>query len=65
MYYYIIKNNCVEEQQDMFERLNARMMNHLKPLFIHAKVDKIGVNKVFVDGGFAVSLIPHFFVKKD
>lgn len=65
MCYYIIKNNRVEEQQDMFERLNTGMMNHLKPLLIHAKVDKIGVNKVFVDGGFAVSLIPHFFVKKD
>jgi hypothetical protein len=33
------------------------MKGHLKPLFIQAKVEDIGVNKVLVDGGAAVILM--------
>jgi len=40
------------------------MKNHLKPLFIQAKVDEIGVNKVFIDGGAVVNLMPQLGVFK-
>jgi hypothetical protein len=40
------------------------MKNHLKPLFIRAKVEKHGVNKVLVDGGAAVNLMPRFMLKR-
>lgn len=40
------------------------MMYHLKPLFIREKVDGVAMNKMFVDGGAAVNLIPHTLFKK-
>lgn len=48
----------------MFERPNPVMMYHLKPLFIRGKVDGITVNKVFIDGGAAVNLMPHTLFKE-
>ena len=40
------------------------MRSYLKPLFIQAKVDEIGVNKVLVDGGSAVNLMPQSLLKR-
>ncbi|MCI94026.1 hypothetical protein A2U01_0115324, partial [Trifolium medium] len=40
------------------------MQNHLKALFIRAKVNDVGVNKVLVDGGAVVNIMPHFMLKK-
>jgi len=40
------------------------MNNHLKLLFIQAKVNKIGINKVLVDGGAAVNLMPQLVLKR-
>lgn len=48
----------------MFERPSPEMMFHLKPLFIRAKVDGVAVNKVFVDGGVAVNLMPYTLFRK-
>jgi len=39
------------------------MKSHLKPLFIQAKVDDNGVNKIPVDGGAAVNLMPQSLMK--
>jgi len=47
----------------MFERPNHQTQHHLKPLFIQAKINDVGVNKVLVDGGAAVNLLPHFLLK--
>jgi hypothetical protein len=57
-------NGCVVGEQAMFEKLNPHMKSHLKPLFIQAKVNDVGVNKVLVDGGAAVNLLPQFLLKK-
>lgn len=62
--YYVMNSGVVEEQQTMFERPTPRMMYHLKPLFIQAKVDGVAVTKVFVDGGAFVSLMPLTLIKK-
>lgn len=62
--YYFMNSDIVEEQRATFERPSPRMMYHLKPLFIQAKVDGINVNKVFIDGGVAVNLMPHTLFKK-
>ncbi|KEH29765.1 hypothetical protein MTR_4g051542 [Medicago truncatula] len=43
---------------------NGFMKVHLQPLFIQAKVDEIGVNKVLVDGGAVVSLMHESLLKK-
>ena len=62
--YYVMDNGAVEEQNAFFEYPEPAMQNHLKPLFIRAKVGTHGVNKVLVDGGAAVNLMPHFMLKK-
>ncbi|PNY00660.1 hypothetical protein L195_g023945, partial [Trifolium pratense] len=51
MCYYVMNNGCMEEQMATFERPTEGMKNHLKPLFIQAKVNNVGVNKVLIDGG--------------
>ncbi|KAK2422492.1 hypothetical protein QL285_033024 [Trifolium repens] len=56
--YYVMNNGCIEEQQATFERPDLGMKNHLKPLFIRAKVEGVGINKVLIDGGAAVNLMP-------
>jgi hypothetical protein len=62
--YYVMNNGCVEDQHAVFERLEILMMHHLKPLFIQAKINGVGVNKVLVDGGATVNLIPQSFLRK-
>lgn len=62
--HYVINSSMVEEHKVMFERLSPGMMYHLKPLFIRAKVDGMAVNKVFVDGGVVVNLMPYNLFKK-
>ena len=64
MCYYITNCGCVDEQKAMFEKSYGSMKSHLKPLFIQAKVDDIGVNKVLVGGGDAVNLMPQSLLKK-
>ena len=59
-----MNSGVVEEQKAMFERPSPGMMYHLKPLFIKAKVEGIAINKVFVDGGAAVNLMPLTLFKK-
>jgi len=62
--YYVMKNGYIEDQQALFKRLVASMRLHLKPLFIQAKINGVGVNKVLVDGGATVNLLPQSFLKK-
>jgi len=62
--YYVMNNGCVEDQHTLFERPVASMRLHLKPLFIQAKINGVGVNKVLVDGGATVNLLPQLFLKK-
>jgi len=62
--YYVMDNGCVENQHAVFEKPDFQMRHHLKPLFIHAKVNGVGVNKVLVDGGATVNLLPQSFLKK-
>jgi len=64
MCYYVTNCGCVDEQNAMFEKPYGSMKIHLKPLFIQAKVDEIGVNKVLVDGGVDVNLMPQSLLKK-
>lgn len=40
------------------------MKIHLKPLFIRAKTENTGINKVLVDGGATVNLMPHSIIHK-
>jgi len=40
------------------------MDQHLKPLFIQAKINGVGFNKVLVDGGSTVNLLPQSILTK-
>jgi hypothetical protein len=62
--YYVMNNGTMEDQMAMFERPDGGMKSHLKPLFIQAKVNDVGINKVLIDGGVAVNLMPEFLLKK-
>jgi hypothetical protein len=62
--YYVMNNGCVENQHAVFEKPDFPMNHHLKPLFIQAKINGVGVNKVLVDGGATVNLLPQAFLSK-
>lgn len=62
--YYIMNNAYVEEDNAFFERHDKAMKNHLNPLFIRAKVENVGINKILVNGGAMINLMPHFMLKK-
>ncbi|WJX16101.1 hypothetical protein P8452_06177 [Trifolium repens] len=62
--YYVMSNGALEDQMATFERPDEGMKSHLKPLFIQAKVNNVGINKVLIDGGAAVNLMPEFLLRK-
>jgi hypothetical protein len=59
-----MNNGCIKDQHAVFEKPDILMMHHLKPLFIQAKINGVGVNKVLVDGGATVNLKPQSFLEK-
>lgn len=62
--YYVMNNGCVEEKNAFFERPNEAMKSHLKPLFITRKVEDVPINKILVDYGATMNLIPHHMLRK-
>lgn len=62
--YYILNNEVVEERNAFFERPDQGIKDHLKILYIRARVEQTGLNKVLVDRGGAVNLIPQFMLKR-
>ena len=62
--YYVMNNGCVENQHAIFEKPDFPMSHHLKHLFVRAKINCVGVNKVLVDGGATVNLLPQSFLNK-
>lgn len=62
--YYVMNNGCVEKDNSVFDRPNEGMKQHLKSLFIWAKVDGVGVNKVLVDGGAVINVMPNSLLRR-
>jgi len=62
--YYVMNNGCIKNQHAVFEKHEFPMTHHLKPLFIQEKSNGVGVNKVLVDGGATVNLLPQSFLTK-
>lgn len=62
--YYVLNNRAVEEQNKFFERPNQGMRNHLKPLYIKARVKHVAINKVLVDEGTTVNSMPQYMLKR-
>jgi len=61
---YFVNNGSEDNRKAIFEQPDNSMKSHLKPLFIQAKVDEIGVNKALVDGGVVVNLMPQSLLKR-
>ena len=62
--YYVMKDGCIENQHAIFEKPGYTMNHHLNPIFIQAKINGVGVNKVLVDGGATINLLPQSFLSK-
>jgi len=46
MFYFITNDGSENNRKAIFDQPDDSMKNHLNPLFIQAKVDEIGINKV-------------------
>jgi len=62
--YYVMNNGCVENQHAVLKKPEFPIVHHLKPLFIQAKINGVGINKVLVDGGATVNLLPQSILTK-
>lgn len=62
--YFVMNNGSIKNQDAFFEKPTPGMKNHLKPLLIRAKVEGVAINKVLVDCGATVSIMPHHLLKK-
>jgi hypothetical protein len=61
---YITNYGWGDQQKFIFDKPNGAMKGNLNSLFIQAKVNDIGVNKVLVDGNATVNLMPQSLLKK-
>jgi hypothetical protein len=64
MCYFVTNDGSESNRKAIFEQPDNSMKSHLKPLFIQAKVDEIGINKVLVNGGDDVNLMPKSLLKR-
>src|ERR1044072_1062373 len=62
--YYVMNEGEVIETDDVCKRPTETMKSHLKPLYIWAKVEDVGINKVLIDGGAAINLMPSTLLKE-
>ncbi|KAI5385210.1 hypothetical protein KIW84_071986 [Lathyrus oleraceus] len=57
-------DQITEEQNAFFERPDEAIQSHLKPLFISRKIEDVPINKILVDCGATVNLMPHHILRK-
>lgn len=60
----IIEEGWKQPQTIMFERSTKSIVEHLKPLYINANFDGIPVNKVLIDNGARINILPAFNLLK-
>lgn len=62
--YFVLNNGSVESQEAFFEKPTMGMKNHFKPLMIRENVEGVAINKVLVDCGTTVNIMPAYILKK-
>src|ERR1044072_2736704 len=62
--YYVMNEGDVIETVAGFKRPAETMKINFKPLYIWAKVEDVGINKVLIDGGADINLMPSALLKK-
>ena len=60
----VTKNEGFEAGKMMFEKPSKQMTQHLKSLYIKAHMNGRPVNKVLVDNGAAVNILPYKMLSK-
>ena len=60
----ITENESFEVGKMVFEKLSKQMTQHLKPLYIKAHMNGRHVNKVLVDNGVTVNILPYKMLSK-
>lgn len=63
-YYYVMNNGFIEEHNVFFESLDKGRNSGLKHLFIRLKTKNTGINKLLINGGATINLMPHLLLKK-
>ena len=58
------EEECQDTGKIVFEKLALSMCQHLKPLYIKAHMDGRPVNRVLVDNGVAVNILPTSMLRK-
>jgi hypothetical protein len=58
------EEECRDTSKIIFEKPTLVMCQHLKPLYIKAHMDRRPVNRVLVDNGAAVNILPTSMLKK-
>lgn len=62
--YHMMNDNSVNEDCAIFERPCVAMQQHLKPLYIRAKVNNMGINKALSDCGACVNVMHQSLLEK-
>lgn len=57
-------SGTIGEDKAIFERPNYGIQQDLEPLIIWEKVENIGINKVLVDRGATLNIMPHSMLRK-
>ncbi|GKU99855.1 hypothetical protein SLEP1_g12638 [Rubroshorea leprosula] len=57
------KEHNIRSEQIIFNKPNESMARHIKPLYISAHMDGVPVNRVLVDNGAVVNVIPSFMLR--
>lgn len=53
-----------EVESMVFDKPEEKMSSHLKPLYIQAHLDGVKVNRVMIDNGAAVNILPYHMLRK-
>src|ERR1044072_780030 len=61
--YYVMNEGEVIETDAVFKMPTETMKSRLKPVYMWAKVEDVGINKVLIDGGAAINLMPSSLLK--
>ena len=57
------EDGIVKPVKVVLERPSTRMGQHLKPLYINAHFDGLPIDRVLVDGGSAINIMPQIMLR--
>lgn len=64
LYYYVMNDGSLNEDKAIFEKPYISMHQHLKLLYIRAKVEGVRINKVLINCGACITVMLHSLLRK-